>query len=119
MGARAPASTDLDAAWKQGLWTINYWQSMHGNDPNWGRIVSAAGMAGVPFDPDRCSLTLAGTVVFRNGRPAEFDANAVSEAMKSPQVDIVLACRGGRAEATMWTCDLSKEYVTINADYHT
>ena len=49
--------------------------AMHGNDPNWGRIVSAAGLAGVPFDPDRCTLTLQGTVVFRNGQPVPFDAD--------------------------------------------
>jgi glutamate N-acetyltransferase / amino-acid N-acetyltransferase len=93
--------------------------AMHGNDPNWGRIVSAAGMANVPFDPDRCVLTLAGTVVLRDGRPAGFDAEAVSAAMKSAEVAILLDCRSGRAAATIWTCDLSKEYVTINADYHT
>jgi len=93
--------------------------AMHGNDPNWGRIVSAAGLAGVPFDPDKCVLNLAGTVVFRSGRPAKFDAAAVSESLKSAEVHVDLDCRMGRHAATVWTCDLSKEYVTINADYHT
>lgn len=93
--------------------------AMHGNDPNWGRIVSAAGLAGVPFDPARCVLTLQKTVVFRAGRPIEFDANAVSETLNAAEVTVDLDCRAGTGEATVWTCDLSNEYVTINADYHT
>jgi glutamate N-acetyltransferase/amino-acid N-acetyltransferase len=93
--------------------------AMHGNDPNWGRIVSAAGLAGVPFDPDRAALTLQGTVVFRNGRPLPFDAAKLSELLKSPDVKVELTCRLGSAEATCWACDLSREYITINADYHT
>jgi glutamate N-acetyltransferase/amino-acid N-acetyltransferase len=93
--------------------------AMHGNDPNWGRIVSAAGLAGVPFDPDRCTLTLQGTIVFRNGRPLPFDAEKLSNALAAKEVTIDLACRLGNGETTVWTCDLSKEYVTINADYHT
>jgi glutamate N-acetyltransferase/amino-acid N-acetyltransferase len=93
--------------------------AMHGNDPNWGRIVSAAGLAGVPFDPEKCVLSLQKTVVFRAGRPIAFDPNTVSEAMKAPEVTVDLDCRAGKGDATIWTCDLSKEYVTINADYHT
>lgn len=93
--------------------------AMHGNDPNWGRIVSAAGLAGVPFDPDRCALTLQGTVVFRNGQPVQFDSAKVSESLRAPQVRVELACGTSKTDATVWTCDLSKEYVMINADYHT
>jgi glutamate N-acetyltransferase/amino-acid N-acetyltransferase len=93
--------------------------AMHGNDPNWGRIVSAAGMVGVPFDPDKATLTLQGTTVFKNGQPVPFDAEEVSTALKVPEVRVDLACRLGKSQATCWTCDLSKEYVTINADYHT
>ena len=93
--------------------------AMHGNDPNWGRIVSAAGLAGVPFDPDKATLMLQGTVVFRNGQPVPFDPEKVSQSLKSPEVTAELACRLGKSDATVWTCDLSKEYVTINADYHT
>jgi glutamate N-acetyltransferase/amino-acid N-acetyltransferase len=93
--------------------------AMNGNDPNWGRIVSAAGYAGVPFNPDKTSLTLQGTAVFRNGQPVPFDAEKVSESLKAPEVRVELSCRLGKSDATCWTCDLSKEYVTINADYHT
>jgi len=93
--------------------------AMHGNDPNWGRIVSAAGLAGVPFDPDRSALTLQGTAVFRNGRPLAFDAVKLSKELAAKDVEVDLICQLGDAEASCWTCDLSKEYVTINADYHT
>jgi glutamate N-acetyltransferase / amino-acid N-acetyltransferase len=93
--------------------------AMNGNDPNWGRIVSAAGLAGVPFDPDKATLTLQGTTVFRNGQPVPFDAGKVSASLKAKEVRVELSCRLGHEEATCWTCDLSKDYVTINADYHT
>jgi glutamate N-acetyltransferase/amino-acid N-acetyltransferase len=93
--------------------------AMNGNDPNWGRIVSAAGLAGVPFDPDRSALTLQGTPVFRAGQPLKFDAEKVSRSLAAPEVKVILDCRLGKGEATCWTCDLSKDYVTINADYHT
>ncbi len=93
--------------------------AIHGNDPNWGRIVSAAGMCGARFDPDKAKLTLKGTVVFRNGKPVAFDAAKVSESLKAKEVIADLHCGGGTGEATMWTCDFSKEYVTINAYYHT
>jgi glutamate N-acetyltransferase/amino-acid N-acetyltransferase len=93
--------------------------AMHGNDPNWGRIVSAAGLAGVPFDPDKATLTLQDTIVYKTGAPVPFDAAEVSNSLKAPEVKVDLACRLGKAEARVWTCDLSKDYVTINADYHT
>lgn len=93
--------------------------AMHGSDPNWGRIVCAAGFAGVPFDPDRATLSLQGTVVFRNGQPVPFDAERVSASLRAAEVRAELSCRLGKAQATCWTCDFSKEYVTINADYHT
>ncbi len=93
--------------------------AMHGNDPNWGRIVSAAGLAGVPFDPAKATLTLQGTVVFKNGAPTIIDAAAVSASLDAPEVKVDLSCKLGKAEATIWTCDLSRDYITINADYHT
>jgi glutamate N-acetyltransferase/amino-acid N-acetyltransferase len=93
--------------------------AMHGNDPNWGRIVSAAGYAGVPFDPDRTTLKLQGVTVFRAGQPVKFDAEEASGLLKSPHVVAELICGIGKGSATVWTCDLSKDYVTINADYHT
>src|SRR5262249_23570627 len=93
--------------------------AMNGNDPNWGRIVSAAGMCGAAFDPERCELKLQKTVVFRRGAPARFDASRLSRAMESAEALVDLSCAIGKFNATVWTCDFSKEYVSINADYHT
>jgi glutamate N-acetyltransferase/amino-acid N-acetyltransferase len=93
--------------------------AMHGNDPNWGRIVSAAGFAGVPFDPARCVLKMQGIPMFRAGQPLKFDRAQVSRALHAKEVNIDLDCRQGTGEAKLWTCDLSKDYITINADYHT
>jgi glutamate N-acetyltransferase / amino-acid N-acetyltransferase len=93
--------------------------AMHGSDPNWGRIVSAAGMCDAAFDADRSTLKLQGTTVFKSGQPVPFNTSAVSRALAAKEVVVDLACRLGKGSATVWTCDLSKEYVTINADYHT
>ena len=93
--------------------------AMNGNDPNWGRIVSAAGYAGVPFNPDKTTLKLQGVTVFRSGQPVPFDTEKTSGLLICPEVVAELNCGIGTGSATVWTCDLSKEYVTINADYHT
>jgi glutamate N-acetyltransferase/amino-acid N-acetyltransferase len=93
--------------------------AMNGNDPNWGRIVSAAGSCPAAFDPDKTELKLQGTTVFKSGRPMPFDAWRLSKSLASKQVVVELNCRLGKSSATVWTCDLSKDYVTINADYHT
>jgi glutamate N-acetyltransferase/amino-acid N-acetyltransferase len=93
--------------------------AMHGNDPNWGRIVSAAGYSSPRFDPDKSTLRLQGTAVFRRGRPLPFNAAALSKALASDRVLVDLDCGTGSSSATVYTCDLSSEYVHINADYHT
>ena len=93
--------------------------ALNGNDPNWGRIVSAAGYSGATFDPDKAELKLQGTPVFRRGTPLVFDAAKVSASMAAPTLDIILSCNAGTGTATVYTCDFSKEYVAINADYHT
>lgn len=93
--------------------------AVNGNDPNWGRVLCAAGMTDAPFDPSRAVLKLQGTRVFANGGPAAFDPEKVSQAMRCDKVMFALDCRLGKASSTVWTCDLSKEYVSINADYHT
>ena len=91
----------------------------HGSDPNWGRIISAAGMCGAAFDAARCKLKIQATTVFHRGRPLPFDAEHVSRTMDAPEVTFHLDCGQGRGEAIVWTCDLSRLYVEINADYHT
>jgi glutamate N-acetyltransferase/amino-acid N-acetyltransferase len=91
-----------------------------GADPNWGRIVSAAGYSGVAFDPLGVALELNGALLYDQGQPVEFDAEAVSDSIRADrETHILLRLREGQAEARFWTCDLTAQYVSINADYHT
>ena len=93
--------------------------AMHGNDPNWGRILCAAGMTGAKFEAEKAGLSLQGTEVFARGKPLTIDAAGLSAALAAKEVRVLLTCNLGKSSATCWTCDLSKDYVTINADYHT
>jgi glutamate N-acetyltransferase/amino-acid N-acetyltransferase len=91
-----------------------------GADPNWGRIVSAAGYAGVPFDPSKVTLHLNGLLLYERGAPVDFDADAAAKSIESDRdTSIVLLLEEGRASARFWTTDLTAEYVRLNADYHT
>ena len=93
--------------------------ALFGNDPNWGRILCAAGYSGVPIDQERLALTVAGYPLVREGEPVEFDEATVSRAMKAPEVLIRLDLGQGRQGTTVWTCDFSYDYVRINAEYTT
>jgi len=94
--------------------------ALHGADPNWGRIVSAAGYANVPFDPQGVSLRLNGVSLYENGAPVEFDGKAVSESIRDNRDTLIqLSFSEGTAERRFWTTDLTAEYVRLNADYHT
>jgi glutamate N-acetyltransferase/amino-acid N-acetyltransferase len=91
-----------------------------GADPNWGRIVSAAGYAGVPFDPSKVTLHLNGLLLYERGAPVDFDADAAAKSIADDRdTSIVLLLEEGRASARFWTTDLTAEYVRLNADYHT
>ncbi len=91
-----------------------------GHDPNWGRIVSAAGYSGVQFAPAEVSLLLNETLLYEGGQPVSFNAVKVSESMRDQRdTQIVLKFRSGDQQCRFWTCDLTNEYVHINADYHT
>ncbi|MCY3021437.1 MAG: bifunctional glutamate N-acetyltransferase/amino-acid acetyltransferase ArgJ [Planctomycetota bacterium] len=90
-----------------------------GNDPNWGRIVAAAGRAGVAFDPDEASLTVCGHELFKEGQPVPFDKPTVAAALKAKDVSIVVLVGDGPGHAKLYTCDLTHGYITINAEYHT
>lgn len=94
--------------------------AIHGADPNWGRIVSAAGYAGVPFEESELSLELNGVPLYRDGAPLPFDAVAVSHQLRSGRdVTILLTLKRGKGRVTFWTSDLTAEYVRLNADYTT
>jgi glutamate N-acetyltransferase/amino-acid N-acetyltransferase len=91
-----------------------------GADPNWGRIVSAAGYAGVPFAPDGMSLRVNGFLLYRNGVPVEFDGRSVSDSIRANRDTLFqLDFSEGRGKARFWTTDLTAEYVRLNADYYT
>jgi glutamate N-acetyltransferase/amino-acid N-acetyltransferase len=94
--------------------------AIHGADPNWGRIVSAAGYAGVPFDPAKVSLVLNGFLLYRGGAPVEFDGGKVSASIRDQRdTHIRLEFGEGTESITFYTADLTAEYVRLNADYHT
>ena len=95
-----------------------YWA--FGADPNWGRIVSAAGYAGVAFEERDLSLWLGDFLLYDQGTPLPFDAAAVSAA-KINQRDLTLRLvfTLGTARCTFFTCDLTYDYVRLNADYTT
>ncbi len=94
--------------------------AIHGADPNWGRIVSAAGYAGVPFQEGELSLAINGVPVYANGSPVHFDDLALSESIRHRRpVDLHLTLQSGRESCRFWTCDLTADYVRLNADYTT
>jgi glutamate N-acetyltransferase/amino-acid N-acetyltransferase len=94
--------------------------ALHGADPNWGRIVSAAGYAGVPFDPAGVTLRLNGFLLYQNGSPVEFDGPTVSTSIRDHRDTLIqLDFSEGTAQCRFWTADLTAEYVRLNADYHT
>jgi len=90
-----------------------------GGDPNWGRILAAAGRAGVPFDPDLVALRLGGVSVVRAGAAVRHDESAARAAVSGDEVVLTLELNAGGHEAVVWTCDLTAAYVRINSEYHT
>jgi len=89
-------------------------------DPNWGRLLAAAGKAGVKFDPARVTVTIAGLPVFAHGvRDATYDEAATHAAMQAREYTIAIDLGRGHGQARFVTCDLTHEYVSINADYST
>jgi len=90
-----------------------------GGDPNWGRIFAASGRSGVRFDPARVDITMAGIPVLRRGQPLDFNERAASNKLLAEHVPIVMDLHAGKSAARYWTCDLTAEYVRINASYRT
>jgi glutamate N-acetyltransferase / amino-acid N-acetyltransferase len=110
--ARTIASTIADSALVK--------TAIAGGDPNWGRIVSAAGYAGVKFNPQGVELTLNGHAIYRAGTPLPFDARTVSQSIKSQRItELVLTLQEGTESIRFWTSDLTIDYVKFNADYST
>jgi glutamate N-acetyltransferase/amino-acid N-acetyltransferase len=90
-----------------------------GGDPNWGRILAAAGRSGARFDPALVDITMAGIPVLRRGQPLDFNERAASNKLLSEHVPLMVDLHAGDAHARYWTCDFTAEYVRINASYRT
>src|SRR3989441_6129721 len=115
------AASDADArAAARTITTSNLVKTaIHGADPNWGRILAAAGRSGARADQSRVTVRVADVVVFENGAPRSFDADAVRLILRQADISIGVDLGLGAAKARAWGTDLSSEYVRINAEYTT
>jgi glutamate N-acetyltransferase / amino-acid N-acetyltransferase len=93
--------------------------AIHGGDPNWGRLIAVAGRAGVEFNLGRAAVTIGTTVLFKDGRPHDEAAPLAAAYLKGTDIFVTVDLGAGRSASTVWTCDLSADYVRINADYRT
>ena len=94
--------------------------AIHGGDPNWGRLIAAAGRSGAQFVLDQASVRIGDIDLFVDGVPFDERADAAATVLQQKQMTITVDLgTGGHGEATMWTCDFSAEYVKINAEYRT
>ena len=93
--------------------------AVHGGDPNWGRIICAVGSAGVKLNPNKLSCKLGDITVFKNGTAKKFDAKKASKVVSQTEHTITVDLGVGNISDFCYGCDLSAEYVKINAEYHT
>jgi glutamate N-acetyltransferase/amino-acid N-acetyltransferase len=90
-----------------------------GGDPNWGRVLAAAGRSGVKFDPERTDVYLGGLLACRRGTAHPFSEKLAHKRMMRERVPVVVDLRAGKGRARVWTCDFTSDYVQINASYRT
>jgi len=116
------AATDADA-WMAARALANsplVKTAVHGADPNWGRLIAAAGRSGAAFVLDQARVRIGPLVLFEDGRPFDERAPQAAEYLKGTDLEIeVNVGAGGTHTATVWTCDLTADYVKINAEYRT
>jgi glutamate N-acetyltransferase/amino-acid N-acetyltransferase len=93
--------------------------AIHGEDANWGRILAAVGYSGVDFDPSRVEIFFGTVPILRQNYVIEFSEEEAKEVLSRKEISITVCLHRGEASAAFWTCDLSKEYVAINANYRT
>lgn len=91
----------------------------YGQDPNWGRVVSAVGASRVYLKPDKVEVSFDDTLVFKHMQPQKYDISKLAAIFKKKEIDINVNLHCGNKEATVLTCDLSKKYIVINAHYRT
>ena len=93
--------------------------AMFGADPNWGRVLAAAGRSGVEFNPDAVNLSFGDTRLVQAGEPVEFSEEWAHEYLSGSEVSVLIEIGDGPGSATVWTCDFSYDYIRVNAEYHT
>jgi glutamate N-acetyltransferase/amino-acid N-acetyltransferase len=94
--------------------------AIHGGDPNWGRLVAVMGRSGSAFLLDRAAVRIGPVVLFKDGAPHDDRASEAAEYLKQSDIEIAVDLgTGGSGTSHMWTCDLTAEYVKINAEYRT
>jgi len=93
--------------------------AVHGCDPNWGRIIAAVGRSGAAIVPEKSDVYIGDMCLMKNGLPLVFDKKAAAALLNKEEVVLRVELNIGKASATGWGCDLSKEYVEINAEYTT
>ena len=94
--------------------------AVHGADPNWGRVIAAAGRSGARFVLETARVRIGPVLLFEHGRPFDERAPQAAEYLMGSSLDIEVDLgTGGTHTATVWTCDLTAEYVKINAEYRT
>jgi glutamate N-acetyltransferase/amino-acid N-acetyltransferase len=91
--------------------------ALFGQDANWGRVAMAVGKSGAVMDPDRLEIVFAGIVTCKDGTATGFSEEDAARALAEPEIDLLVDLHVGDAEATVWTCDFSYEYVRINGEY--
>jgi glutamate N-acetyltransferase/amino-acid N-acetyltransferase len=114
-GARTPADADRIARTVAESPLVK--TALHGGDPNWGRVLAAAGRAGVPLDVDRVSIWIGDVHVAEGGAARDYPEKTAAEAMKEDPVRIRIRLDEGKASGWLWTSDFSHGYVDINAHY--
>jgi glutamate N-acetyltransferase/amino-acid N-acetyltransferase len=117
-GARSPADAQLAARTIANSPLVK--TAIHGGDPNWGRLIAAAGRSGAAFVLDHASVMVGNVSLFVDGTPHDERSDQAARVLENKEVTIVVDLgTGGSHEFTMWTCDFSADYVKINAEYRT
>jgi glutamate N-acetyltransferase/amino-acid N-acetyltransferase len=92
---------------------------VHGGDPNWGRLTMAIGKSGAAVSPGRLTVRIGDVEVYRAGQPTAFNSKKLERLMQKKEVVFTIDLGRGKGRCERLGCDLSREYITINADYHT
>jgi glutamate N-acetyltransferase/amino-acid N-acetyltransferase len=115
VGARTPRDADRAARAIANSPLVK--TALAGSDPNWGRIVCAAGYSGARFDPDKIDVSINDMALCRKGVDAGFDEAAVHRELDRKEILLHVDLHAGEAAARIWTCDFTRDYVDINASY--